>query len=46
MTSLGLKEAKDLVEKAPVVIKAGVSKAEAEEIIKKLQAVGATSKME
>eukprot|EP00243_Klebsormidium_subtile_P011949 TRINITY_DN7027_c0_g1_i1.p2 TRINITY_DN7027_c0_g1~~TRINITY_DN7027_c0_g1_i1.p2 ORF type:complete len:248 (-),score=44.05 TRINITY_DN7027_c0_g1_i1:294-1037(-) len=46
MTSLGLKEAKDLVEKAPVVIKAGVSKAEAEEIIKKLQAVGATSTME
>jgi len=46
MTSLGLKEAKDLVEKTPVVIKAGVSKAEAEEIIKKLQAVGATSKME
>ena len=40
-TSLGLKEAKDLVEGAPKVLKEGVSKKEAEEIKKKLEAVGA-----
>ncbi|HJO77629.1 MAG TPA: 50S ribosomal protein L7/L12 [Pelagibacteraceae bacterium] len=38
---LGLKEAKDLVEAAPKEIKAGVSKKEAEEVKKKLEAVGA-----
>lgn len=38
---LGLKEAKELVEGAPKVIKAGVAKAEAEEIKKKLEAAGA-----
>ena len=41
MTGLGLKEAKDLVEGAPKEIKAGVSKKEAEEVKKKLEAVGA-----
>lgn len=40
-TSLGLKEAKDLVEGAPKTIKEGVTKKEAEEIKKKLEAVGA-----
>lgn|SRR3989338_6883190 len=42
ITSLGLKEAKDLVEGAPKPIKEGVPKAEAEEIKKKLEAAGAT----
>ena len=42
MTSLGLKEAKDLVEAAPKAIKEGVSKDEAEEIKKKLEDAGAT----
>ena len=42
ITSLGLKEAKDLVEAAPKAIKEGVSKAEAEEIKKKVEAAGAT----
>ena len=41
VTSLGLKEAKDLVEGAPTDIKAGVSKKEAEEIKSKLEAAGA-----
>jgi large subunit ribosomal protein L7/L12 len=41
VTSLGLKEAKDLVEGAPGVVKEGVSKQEAEEIRKKLEAQGA-----
>jgi len=41
VTSLGLKEAKDLVEGAPKDIKAGVSKKEAEEIKSKLEAAGA-----
>ena len=40
-TTLGLKEAKDLVEGAPKEIKTGVNKKEAEEIKKKLEAVGA-----
>ena len=42
VTSLGLKEAKDLVEGAPKPVKEGVSKAEAEEVKKKLEAAGAT----
>ena len=42
ITSLGLKEAKDLVESAPKPVKTGVKKAEAEEIKKKLVAAGAT----
>jgi len=41
ITSLGLKEAKDLVEGAPKPIKEGASKDEAEEIKKKLEAAGA-----
>jgi large subunit ribosomal protein L7/L12 len=41
ITGLGLKEAKDLVEGAPKDVKAGVSKAEAEEIKKKLTEAGA-----
>ena len=40
-TSLGLKEAKDLVEGAPKELKTGVKKQEAEEIKKKLEAAGA-----
>jgi len=42
LTSLGLKEAKDLVDGAPKMLKEGVSKEEAEEIKEKLSAVGAT----
>ena len=41
VTSLGLKEAKDLVEGAPKEVKAGVNKKEAEEIKSKLEAAGA-----
>ena len=41
ITSLGLKEAKDLVEAAPKPIKEGVSKQEAEDIKKKVEAAGA-----
>lgn len=41
ITGLGLKEAKDLVESAPKPVKEGVSKDEAEEAKKKLEAVGA-----
>ena len=41
VTSLGLKEAKDLVEGAPKDLKTGVNKKEAEEIKKKLEAAGA-----
>ena len=40
-TSLGLKEAKDLVEGAPKEVRSGVNKKEAEEIKKKLEAAGA-----
>ena len=41
-TGLGLKEAKDLVESAPTPIKEAVSKAEGEELKKKLEEAGAT----
>jgi large subunit ribosomal protein L7/L12 len=41
VTSLGLKEAKDLVDGAPKMVKEGVSKAEAEEIKKKFAEAGA-----
>lgn len=41
ITGLGLKEAKDLVEGAPKVVKEGASKAEADDIKKKLEEVGA-----
>lgn len=40
-TGLGLKEAKEVVEGAPKVLKEGVSKAEAEDLQKKLEEVGA-----
>jgi large subunit ribosomal protein L7/L12 len=42
ITSLGLKEAKDLVEGAPKPVKEGVTKEEAEKIKKQLEAAGAT----
>ena len=42
VTNLGLKEAKDLVENLPGVVKEGIPKAEAEEIAKKLTEAGAT----
>ena len=42
ITSLGLKEAKDLVEAAPKAVKEGATKEEAEEIKKKLEDAGAT----
>ena len=41
ITSLGLKEAKDAVDNAPTVVREGVTKAEAEEIKKKLEDQGA-----
>ncbi len=46
VTSLGLKEAKDLVDSAPKPIKENVSKEEAEEIKKKFKEVGATVEVE
>ena len=42
VTGLGLKEAKDMVEGAPAILKEGVSKEEAEELKKKLEETGAT----
>ena len=42
ITSLGLKEAKDLVDSAPKAVKEGVAKAEAEEIKTQLEEAGAT----
>lgn len=42
ITALGLKEAKDLVDGAPKPVKEGVSKEEADDIKKQLEAVGAT----
>ncbi|KAI3955362.1 hypothetical protein MKW98_018463 [Papaver atlanticum] len=45
-TSLGLKEAKELVEKAPVIMKQGVTKEEADGIIEKLKAIGGVAVME
>jgi large subunit ribosomal protein L7/L12 len=41
ITGLGLKEAKEMVESAPKVLKEGIEKAEAEELKKKLEAAGA-----
>ena len=46
VTSLGLKEAKDLVEAAPTKVKEGVSKQEAEEIKKKFTDAGAKVKVQ
>ena len=45
VTSLGLKEAKDLVESAPKAIKEAIPKAEAEAIKKKFEDVGATTEI-
>ncbi|KAL8472896.1 hypothetical protein ACS0TY_029281 [Phlomoides rotata] len=45
-TDLGLKEAKDLVEKAPAVVKKGVTKEEGDKIVEKLKEVGATVVLE
>jgi len=42
VTSLGLKEAKDLVESAPATVKEGITKDEAESIKKKFEEAGAT----
>lgn len=42
ITNLGLKEAKEMVEKAPAVVKEGVSKEDAQNIKKQLEAAGAT----
>ena len=42
LTSLGLKEAKDLVDGAPKTVKEGATKEEADEMKKKLEAAGAT----
>ena len=45
ITSLGLKEAKDLVEAAPTNIKEGIAKSDAEAAVKKLQEAGATTEL-
>jgi len=45
VTSLGLKEAKELVESAPTKVKEGVSKEEAEEIKKKFEEAGAQAEI-
>jgi len=45
ITSLGLKEAKDMAEGAPKIVKEGIKKEEAEEIKKKLEAAGATAEI-
>lgn len=45
LTGLGLKEAKDLVDGAPKNIKEGVSKAEADDVLKKLIEAGATGEI-
>lgn len=45
LTSLGLKEAKDLVDGAPKAIKEGVSKADADAAVKKLVEAGATAEI-
>jgi large subunit ribosomal protein L7/L12 len=45
VTTLGLKEAKDLVESAPVNVKEGISKADAEAVKTKLTEAGATAEL-
>lgn len=45
VTSLGLKEAKDLVEAAPKAVKSGVAKEEAETVKKRLEEAGATAEI-
>lgn len=46
VTSLGLKEAKDLVEGAPKMVKEGIKKEEAEEIKKKFEKAGAVAELQ
>lgn len=46
VTTLGLKEAKDLVEASPCNVKEAISKADAEAIVKKLQEAGATAELQ
>jgi large subunit ribosomal protein L7/L12 len=46
VTTLGLREAKELVERAPAKVKEGVGKEDAEKAIKALEAAGATAKIE
>ena len=46
VTTLGLKEAKDLVDGAPKTIKEGVKKEEAEEIKKKVEAAGGQAEIQ
>ncbi len=46
VTTLGLKEAKDLVESAPTNVKEGITKADAEAVVKKLQEAGATAELQ
>jgi large subunit ribosomal protein L7/L12 len=45
ITGLGLKEAKDLVEAAPSVVKEGISKADAADVVKKLSDAGAKAEV-
>jgi len=45
ITSLGLKEAKELVESAPATVKEGLSKEEAEEVKKQLEEAGASAEL-
>jgi large subunit ribosomal protein L7/L12 len=45
ITGLGLKEAKDLVDAAPKLVKEGVAKAEAEDFVKKLKEAGAKASL-
>jgi large subunit ribosomal protein L7/L12 len=45
LTSLGLKEAKDLVDGAPKAVKEGVSKADADAVLKKLTDAGAKAEI-
>lgn len=46
VTGLGLKEAKDLVDGAPKVVKEGLKKEDAEELKKKLETAGATAELQ
>ncbi|RKZ94803.1 MAG: 50S ribosomal protein L7/L12 [Gammaproteobacteria bacterium] len=45
ITGLGLKEAKDMVEGAPVTVKEGAEKAEAEDVVKQLTEAGAEAEL-
>jgi len=46
VTTLGLKEAKDLVEATPATVKEAIGKADAEAVVKKLKEAGATAEMQ